>query len=400
MPAPTILTDKRLKRDSCQVQFWSSTEYGAFMTGLVEALRDLGWDASHRFHVSEQAYRGARSKLARLWLRVRMYLIYPLALLWHLFRARKPLIAVVTTNTFYAPWLAAFLARRGGIRVIHLVYDLYPEALYVSGHLKEGSRVARLLTAIVDSTLKSCDANVFLGDHLLQVARERHAEIPKATVLPVGASGEAFPNPPAKHPADTPLTILYCGNLGRMHDTETLLATLREGADELAGKFRFLFHSTGPGLEAFRQKVAALPECIRADVVLAPNLPHDQWVETMAAAPIGLVTMIPGAERVVMPSKTYSAMMAGQAILAICPRRSDLAETVLAHDCGWVVEPGSCSAFGAVLITLASDAAAVAGKRMNAFRAAHERFGDRKVAEDWSELCGGLDLKSNTSVAA
>jgi len=29
--------------------------------------------------------------------------------------------------------------------------------------------------------------------------------------------------------------------------------------------------------------------------------------------------MTPGAEQVVMPSKTYSAMMAGQAVLAIAP---------------------------------------------------------------------------------
>ena len=84
------------------------------MTGLVDRLRELGWEASHRFHVSEKAYRGARSRPGRLWLRFRMYLVYPVVLLWSLLWARKPLIAVVCTNTFYAPWLAAFLARRGG----------------------------------------------------------------------------------------------------------------------------------------------------------------------------------------------------------------------------------------------------------------------------------------------
>ena len=61
----------------------------------------------------------------------------------------------------------------------------------------------------------------------------------------------------------------------------------------------------------------------------------------MLRAQVALVTIAPGAERVVMPSKTYSALVAGQAILAICRRESDLADLVRQHDCGWVVEPGN-----------------------------------------------------------
>jgi len=38
--------------------------------------------------------------------------------------------------------------------------------------------------------------------------------------------------------------------------------------------------------------------------------------------------MAPGAEQVVMPSKTYSAMMAGQAVLAIAPEESDLVDLI------------------------------------------------------------------------
>jgi hypothetical protein len=60
----------------------------------------------------------------------------------------------------------------------------------------------------------------------------------------------------------------------------------------------------------------------------------------MRTADVALVAIARGAEDVMMPSKTYSAMVTGQAILAVCPLASDLAETALGNDCGWVVEPG------------------------------------------------------------
>jgi len=50
--------------------------------------------------------------------------------------------------------------------------------------------------------------------------------------------------------------------------------------------------------------------------------------------------MTPGAEQVVMPSKTYSAMMVGQAILAIALVESDLVDLIKTAGCGWCVEPG------------------------------------------------------------
>ena len=244
----------------------------------------------------------------------------------------------------------------------------------------------RVLSAVTHSTLRNCDANVFLGKHLLDVAREDGSQIPNAVVIPVGASSAAFPDAPPVRLTHEPRTILYCGNLGRMHETQTLIGALRDGARRLAGKYRFLFHSTGPGLEAFRKAVAGLPEEIRADVAIEPSLPHDQWVEAMSAAPIGLVTMSPGAERVVMPSKAYSAMMAGQALLAICPEQSDLAETVRGLDCGWVVSPGEPGKLKDLLLAISDDPGMALKKGKAARQAGLEAFDTRAVATRWTEL--------------
>lgn len=103
----------------------------------------------------------------------------------------------------------------------------------------------------------------------------------------------------------------------------------------------------------------------------------------MEAADVALVTMSPGAETVVMPSKTYSAMMAGQAILAIAPEASDLVDLIKATDCGWWVEPGDVDGLAKAVEAICNNPAALLKKRESAYTYAHAHFGQDRLAEKW-----------------
>jgi len=75
--------------------------------------------------------------------------------------------------------------------------------------------------------------------------------------------------------------------------------------------------------------------------------------------------MAPGAEQVeqvVMPSKTYSAMMAGQAVLAIAPGESDLVDLIKTAGCGWCVEPGDVDGLAVAVEAIRSDTEGLPGK--------------------------------------
>jgi glycosyltransferase involved in cell wall biosynthesis len=85
-----------------------------------------------------------------------------------------------------------------------------------------------------------------------------------------------------------------------------------------------------------------------------------------------------------MPSKTYSALAAGQAVLAICPRNSDLADTVLAHDCGWVVEPGNSAGLREVFRQVVAEPEEVLRKRRKAWQAGQEVYDQRILARQWT----------------
>ena len=364
-----------------RVDFWSSTEYSTFLPALTGALGAQGWTARARFTVSEAAYRGALGRAARLALRARSYGLYPLQLAAAVRKADRPEVAVVCTNTFFAPRVAQLC---GDVPVVHWVFDLFPDVLVVAGKLRDGSALERWMRRLARQTCERAAVNVFLGEHLRRHAEARFGAIPRTVVIPVGADTAPFAAGVRPREEGAPLQILYCGNLGRMHDTATISRALREspnGRPTDRPAIQWSFRGNGVG---FRELATALAG--RGDCPFGPSFPPAEWVEAMRSAAVALVTVRPGAEGLVMPSKTYSAMAAGQAILAVCPRASDLADTVLRHACGWVVEPGDSAGLRAGLTEIVRDGGGLQAKREAAWRAAREFYGAEALAPQWARV--------------
>jgi glycosyltransferase involved in cell wall biosynthesis len=448
-----------------KVNFWSSTEYSGFLEGLMRELTEAGLSAEQRFQISEKSYRSAKSTPARLFLRFRQYVVYPtqlgVALLArrvlsfkllgfrgnrsdeHLASDSCPLSSeciVVSTNTFYAPLLATYLHPN----VVHLVYDLFPEAMIHSGKWTEGTLKVRLVRWITKQTLKRAKTNVFLGERLKDYVESIHGAVPNSAIIAVGADQALFERSPrerlghadvarqcvdgkpevcpegvteqilketdssnSKLELESSLTILYCGNFGNMHDSETLFRLwksvseliedsklkIKDTGSELSGisdlksaissKIAWKFCCSGPKRAELESVREAFPDVLKNQIQLGGGLDQTAWIATMESADVALVTMVPGSETVVMPSKTYSAMMAGQAILAIAPEDSDLVDTIKAADCGWFVEPGDVDGLESALQAMTSAPEALLEKRENAFAYAHQHFGQDALAREW-----------------
>ena len=369
-----------------KINFWTSTEYGGFMNALMSELRNNGIEARQRFNISEATYRSARSALQRLLLRVRQYILYPIQLAVHLFfevfKGYTKYPVVVATNTFFAPLLATFLNNR----VVHLVYDLFPEAMIHSGKWQEGQFRVKFFRWLVGMSLKRSATNIFLGERLKKYVESIHGSLPNSEIIAVGADEAPFTKLESLEDSEK-INVLYCGNFGNMHESETLFDAWRSGIDNT---FRFLFHCSGPKrkeLELFINKNEAL---LGGRLLVNQGLSNAAWVRVMQSSQIALVTMSEGSQQVVMPSKTYSAMMAGQAILAVAPEDSDLVDLIKAADCGWWVRPGDVQGFQECLIEIHSNQDLLLEKRQNAFRVAHEQFGQGCLAKQWARVFESL----------
>ena len=395
------------------VHFWSSTEYSGFLERLVQELQTRGFYARQRFQISEASYRAAKSSLSRLWLRVRQYLIYPIqltaTLLFERLTRRQADVCVVSTNTFYAPLLATYLNRN----VVHLVYDLFPEAMIHSGKWRADSLKAKLVRWITRQTLKRARQNVFLGQHLRDSVESQYGSLTNATIIEVGADQTLFREPVCRKndghsevesTHESPIEILYCGNFGNLHDSATLFqywnkvagslkfeeGSLKEGALGL----KWTFHCSGPKRVELVTIRENLSSSLKDSIQICGGLEQAEWVAAMRTANIALVTMAPGSETVVMPSKTYSAMMAGQAVLVIAPESSDLVDTIQKAVCGWWVEPGDVSGLEKVLKAISSNPEEVLKKRTRAYQYAHEHFGQDALAKKWQVLFESMILEN------
>jgi glycosyltransferase involved in cell wall biosynthesis len=123
-------------------------------------------------------------------------------------------------------------------------------------------------------------------------------------------------------------TVLYSGNLGRCHDAETILTTIKLLKNE---PVQFLFVGAGAKYLECRQQIAdwGLDNCL-----FLPYQPKEVLPYSLTAGDLALVSIAPGLEGVVAPSKLYGVMAAGVAIAAVCEPHSYLQNFLQDFDCG------------------------------------------------------------------
>jgi glycosyltransferase involved in cell wall biosynthesis len=357
--------------------FYSSICGAAFINKMLSVWSEHGYTVELCYAIHDENYRSGCGFLKKHIVRFKMYAGFAFQCIFSALEVSKA-VRIVTTNPFYAPWLVKMLATGSG-PTINLVYDLYPDALWVSGVLTQSSVFVRPIEWITRQAIRSCDISVFLGQRLREHAEIKYGKAKRSVVIPVGADGESFRgSPPELTNNLQKIMVLYSGNMGRLHDYETVRAVLKSGINS---QVQLRFHASGRNFDLLKRDCKDSSNCY-----FDGHLLDKDWVETMLDAQVALITMIMGAENVLFPSKTYSALVAGQAILAVCPLNSDLADLVRAHDCGWVVEPGDFVALSAVVQNLVDDPVGLHNKRLNSFRAGHNIYDSSVVALHWIKL--------------
>lgn len=375
---------------------------------LARTIRHAGHAVNEVYLIPEAAYRAqARSSgPVKVWLRLQMYVLYPLLLLRTGLRSRPGSVFVVSSNTFFAPWMMHLLLGFRRIRVIHMLYDLFPDALEIAGGVDQRSPISRLIGSIARRNLQSCDATVYLGDFLQRHAEARWGPSRRHRVIDISTDLALYEPSFPELDGDGPLVVHYGGQLGHLHDAHSIIAAVRRvHSSELAERIRFNFYVSGAQAAMLRRSLADLP------VQVIAAAPSDQWRRDIRGFHIGLVSLSPGGASVCLPSKTYAMMAGGLAILAIAPAWSDLAGLVEGLEAGWVVnnsphrqapDPTAADYLADmrrtrpaeqvaedVLNTLRAvlaDRAALEQRRRQAFAGVRQRYGIEALSARWHGL--------------
>jgi glycosyltransferase involved in cell wall biosynthesis len=273
-------------------------------------------------------------------------------LIRELLLSRAPDIYVAQTNPPLGVVVAAFAARVRRRKYVIVAQDLYPEVLIAYGMLGETDLPTRILRAVFEWAYRAADRVVALGPCMRQRILDKGVDYDRVVVVPNWSTG----NHDRVERGENPLVrdwglvgafvVLYSGNVGIGHEFETLLDGFAAAAPNCPA-MRLVIIGKGSRLADVRRAVAArgLQVVTRFEVLVpADRLPH-----TLGLAHLALVTLRPGFEGLMVPSKALGYMARGIPMLYVGPD-SDISALVEKSGCGYAVRNGASEAVAAVLI--------------------------------------------------
>ena len=251
-------------------------------------------------------------------------------------RARRPDVVLVGTDPVLSVLVALPLKwLRPDIPVAHWAFDLYPEAAIADGLLASSGRKVRFLTTLLRRAYQSCNLIADLGACMQQRLKAYDPGLALETIVPWALSEP--PEPESSDPAlrrlvfgDTPLAILYSGNLGRAHSFQEFLALARSLRSSGA---QFRWSVRGNAVEALRAAI----EPGDTNVRILPFVEEAELRAHLAAADIHMVSLKPDWSGIVVPSKFFGSLAAGRPVLFAGPEDSAVARWIRQHRVGWVL---------------------------------------------------------------
>jgi glycosyltransferase involved in cell wall biosynthesis len=170
----------------------------------------------------------------------------------------------------------------------------------------------------------------------------------------------------------------YSGNFGRAHEFHTLVGAARLLRDDPA----FLFLMTGGGVKAHQLQQAVAQERLTS-FLFQEYQPAEVLSDSLAAADIHLVSLLPELEGLIVPSKVYGILAAGRPVLYIGDPDGDVGRMIREHSCGICVSIGESARLAAQLRSLRDDPSRLAAMGRNARRLALERYTSEHAVAAW-----------------
>ena len=291
---------------------------------------------------------------------------------------------VVTSNPPLLPVWVACASTLRGFPFAFLVLDLYPEALIVAKRLRASGLLAAFLEAVAGFTIRNATRVIFLGEQIASNCAKRYDMRNAHAVLVLGPSEVLEAISPVNLDR---VKFVYSGNLGPLHAADALVAALE--AIARSGVFCGEIQLVLRGSEAKRiGEIAGIESFAR----VLPPLASEEWRAVMASCAVSLVTLGSGAEHVSFPSKAWSAIACGHALIGVCSQQSDLAQLIERNDLGWVVSPEEPESLATLMVAIASGeskaVAELARKRDNSRRFAELKLTPEALADGWIATVG------------
>ena len=263
-----------------------------------------------------------------------------------------PDLIVSLTNPPLVVVIAALTAKLRRRPLLVIAQDLYPEVLSAHGVLQSSSLSAKFLGAMFRWAYRSARCVVALGPAMAARIVAKGVNPDRVTVISNWATGD-----PAVIRGDANelrarwslqgrYVVLYSGNLGIGHEFETLLDAIDKVRRDVP-EVLLLVIGRGGRLAEVRTLVAT--RGMQGSVRFEDLVPAELLPQSIGLADLAVVTLRPGFEGLMVPSKMLGYMARGIPSLYIGPP-SDISELVESSSGGLAFNNGDAAGVAAAIV--------------------------------------------------
>ena len=298
----------------------------------------------HRIRYVEMARRS-------FWGRIVNYFSFTAGALWHVFELRHCKIILVYSNPPVLPCVALLAHALFHCKIVYVSYDVYPEVAYASKSLKPGSLIDRAMKMINSRLYRHAAKVVALTDEMKSflLANRPGLTSERITTIANWAHEKKTDATPAAYQRfgyeEGQFIVSYFGNMGICQDMDTLLDTIRLTKDN--PKIKYLIIGHGSKKETVKHIMEESPHVQVLDFLVG-----EAFQQAVAITSVSIVSLEKGLKGMCAPSKYYSYLQGGKAVIAIVEQGSYLAEEVAKEHVGVFVPVGDSTALAERLTSL------------------------------------------------
>lgn len=283
--------------------------------------------------------------------------------------------------------IVAFIAAIRGARQAHWVQDVFPEIAAREFFWLRGL-LGRALMWMRNAALRRAAFIVVLSDAMRRHLSAQGIAEEKFFVIPNWFDGEgvrplaAESNPLRRHwGAEDKFVVGYSGNLGRVHDSETFFdaAVLLQSEPEI----QFCFIGGGRNRSVIEDRVRRRA---MLNVRFEPYQDRDTLTHSLTLLDVHLVSLRPGFDSFVYPSKIAAAAAAGRPIVYVGDAEGELARDISKARIGVVTPCGDGAALAQQLLKLKDDDVLRGELGANARQYFERTFARPKLLASWTDL--------------
>lgn len=266
-------------------------------------------------------------------------------------------VLLLTTAPPFLPILGYLANKIFGLPYVCLLYDLYPDVAVELNVVSKHHRLVRFWDAINRRIWKQAQQIIVLSSSMKDRVVANCPEVRNKVAVIHNWADPKWIAPIPKHHNGfakefnlvNTFTVLYSGNMGRCHDMETIFEAVKLLQTE---PIQFVFIGNGAKRAVFRSQAEelGLHNCQFLPYQDKQILPY-----SLTACDLSLVSVSPGMEGLVAPSKLYAALAAGRPIAVICEQHSYLRSLITDACCGEAFSNGDAAGLAAFIRRLAVD---------------------------------------------